>query len=427
MESLEPYPSLALAILAGLLIGLEREQTRPAPETARGFVGGIRTYPIIALMGAVAALLAPSYGPWVVVTAGIGLSLLLAMTYWRDSGTGHLGVTSESSALLTFLLGALAASPSIIFPLSRRIFVVASIAVAATVLLSTKTQLRALSSKISKEDIIATLKFLLVSVVVMPLLPDEALGPYGVLNPFRIGLMVVLIAAIGFAGYVAIRLLGTERGLLVIGAVGGLVSSTAVTLASAARAKQSPSLAPQSALAVIIASTIMMLRVGVTVFVVQPSLVQPLLIPLGAMSAVGVAFLVVFAVRDRPNRSVSPELDLSNPFELSSALKFGAFFIVILLVSRWATVQLGAGGAYLTGFIAGAAEVDAITLSMADLVGSNQLSIEVASKAIVIAAASNTMVKGILAFVLGGATFGRRIVLAFSTMVAIGGVTLVLF
>lgn len=426
MDSYEPYPSLALALVAGMLVGLEREHSRPAPDSGRGFVGGIRTYPLIALVGAVATLLAKQLGPWPLVVAGVGLGALLVMTWHRDAGAGHLGFTTEASAMLTFLLGALALSSGVVEPLSKRIFVVSAIAVTATVLLSSKTQLREFSSRLSRDDVIATLKFLIVAVVVLPVLPNEAHGPYGALNPFRIGVMVVLIAGIGFVGYVAMRLWGAGRGLLVTAAIGGLVSSTAVTLASAARARKSPALAGLSGLAVIVASSIMLVRVLAAVFALERTLFLALLPPLGAMALISTLVCGFFAWREHASNGHGEQVELTNPFELSSSLKFASFFVVILLASRWAGDTFGANGSYVTGALAGLTDVDAITLSMTNMLKTGQVDVVVAQRTIVLAIMSNTVVKGILAFTLGGAVMGRRVAFTYAATLA-GGIAASLF
>jgi len=409
MESYQPYLSLALAMASGLLIGLEREHSKPASSERRGFTGGVRTYPLFALLGATAALFLDRYGALPIFAAALGLSLLLAVGYWHDAEAGHIGLTSEASALLTFFLGVLS-SAQIIEPLRQRIFVVASIAVAATFLLSQKAELRAFSARLSRDDVIASLKFLVISVVILPLLPNEPLGPYGALNPYRIGFMVLLIAGIGFVGYVTMRLWGHGRGLLITGAIGGLVSSTAVTLASAARAKQTPSLAKVSALAVVIASTIMFVRVLITVAAVEASLLSRLAIPLGVMGLVSLMAVGWMALRDRGPAASDGSIELTNPFELRKAVQFGAFFVFILIASRWATETFGTAGSYVTGLLAGLTDVDAITLTMANLVKNRSMDPEVASRTIVIAVASNTTVKAGMSVILGGWAFARRIV-----------------
>lgn len=420
VDKYEPFVSLVLALLAGSLIGLEREQSRPPLEEKRPFLGGIRTYPLIALLGAISMMLSHAVGPWALLTAGLGLSALLAVGYWRDAAAGHSGITTEASALLTFFLGAFAMAGEVLAPVTSRAVVVASIAVTSTLLLSGKTELRQFSSKLSRDDVIATLKFLVVAVVVLPVLPNEPLGPYGVLNPFRIGVMVALIAGIGFVGYVAMRLWGASKGILVSGAIGGLVSSTAVTLAAAARARQAPALAKLSALAVIIASTVMCIRMLVVLFVAEPSLGQKLLVALGSMAAVGLASTLLLYFRGERQGGEPSEVTFENPFELSSALKFGALFVVVLIFSRWAQSTFGSSGAYVTGLLAGTTDVDAITLSMANLVKAGEIELHVARNTVVLAAVSNTVVKAIMALMLGGKVMGLRVMAVSAAMLATG-------
>lgn len=425
MDRYEPFISLVLAILAGLLIGLEREQSRPSPEEQRTFLGGIRTYPLIALLGALSLLLSKAVGPWALVTAGLGLSLLLALSYWRDAADGHTGITSESSALLTFFLGAFSVATEVLPQLTSRAGVVASIAVISTLLLSGKAELRQFTTRLSRTDVIATLKFLVVAVVVLPVLPNEPLGPYGVLNPFRIGVMVTLIAGVGFVGYVSMRLWGAGKGMLLTGAIGGLASSTAVTLSSAANARKTPALAKVSALAVIIASTVMCGRLLGVLFVAESRLGRELVFALGAMAAVGLASTLFFYLRKEKQDGEGGAVKLENPFELSSALKFGALFVVVLVVSRWAQHSFGDGGAYVTGLLAGTTDVDAISLSMANLVKVGDIDVHVARNTVVLAVCSNTVVKAVMAMVLGGKAMGVRVV-AVSAGMLIAGIVVVL-
>lgn len=419
MEAYEPYPSLALALLSGLLIGLEREHSKPSHTEQRGFAGGVRTYPLFALLGAASAMLLERHGALPLFGALLGLSIFLAIGYLHDVEHGHVGLTTEASALVTFFLGVLSAA-HVIEPIRHRIFVVAAIAVTTTVLLSSKTELRSFSAKLSRDDVIATVKFLVIAVVVLPLLPNEPLGPYGALNPYRIGFMVLLIAGIGFVGYVAMRLWGHGKGLLITGAIGGLVSSTAVTLASAARAKETPQLAKVSSLAVLIACTIMFVRVLVAVAAVEAALLPKVLVPLGAMGLVSLAAVVWMALHDRAHRTETTTVELTNPFELKKAVQFGAFFVFILVASRWATDTFGTAGSYLTGLLAGLTDVDAITLTMANLVKTNALAPEVASRTIVIAVASNTVVKAVMAATLGGWAFARRVVEVSAAALVVG-------
>ncbi len=416
MEPLEPYLSLAVAAAAGLLIGLEREQSAPQHQGS-SFLGGARTHPLFALVAAVAMLLERQVGWAAPVAAFAALVTFLVVNYADDVRRGaDRGLTSEAAFLLSFLLGALATSRAI-EPTGHRLVVVAALAVVATLLLSAKPVLHPFVSRVSRTDVTAALKFLIVAVVVLPLLPDRAFGPYGALNPRSLGWMVVLISGISFVGYAAVRLLGPERGLGLTGLVGGLASSTAVTLSMSARAREKPALAAPCALAVVAASTVMCARVAVLVGVLNAALLAPLIPPLLGMGLGGLGAWLW--LRRRPSAAGGGELQIANPFELSTAFKFGLFFAVVLVGSRLAADKLGAGGVYVAGVLAGTTDVDTIALSMAELAGQS-VALQVGATAVALALFSHTVVKGALAALLGGAAFGRTVALAFGAMVAGG-------
>ncbi len=421
MDPYEPFVSLGLATVAGLLIGLERERSRPSEESKLGFLGGARTHPLLALGGGVATLAAREVGIVAIAVPFVALVLFLGLNYagevWRDR---HRGITSEAAFLLSFLLGVLSLTQGVLAPTSQKIFAVSSVAVVATFLLSVKPTLHPLVRRISTEDATSTLKFLIVAVVVLPLLPDRTYGPLDVLNPFQVGVLVVLISGISFAAYVAIRLLGERRGLGVIGLVGGLVSSTAVTLSMARRAKERPEIADSAALAVTLASTVMFTRVLVIVALVNPALRSQVSYPMIAAALGGIAATIGLWLRSgRASTRKEEEVAFSNPFDLGTALKFGLLFAAVLLGSKAASFYLGTGGTYAAGVLAGSTDVDAITLSMAKLAG-HGISPQVAATTIFLGAASNTLAKGVLAAVVGGWSFGRRVLAAQLLMLAAG-------
>lgn len=426
MEDFEPFGSLGAALAVGLLIGFEREQSAPDGEAARrAFVGGARTYPLVALTGALSMLLARQAGAAVLWLAFVGTFAFLLIAYAdvvrRD---GDRGLTSEAAFIVTFLLGSLATSRGVIEPVERRIVVLLGVAVLATVILSVKPRLHALAGRVKKDDVFATLKFLVVAIVVLPLLPNETFGPLDVLNPFKIGVMVVLIAGIDFVGYVAIRVFGTGRGLVLTGLLGGLASSTALTLSMANRSRETPELAPSCALAVVTASTVMFPRVLVLVAITNSDLLPKLWIPMAAATLAGaIALLVIYRKAQKRTRSDSP-LEIQNPFELSAALKWGALFTAVLFAAKLATTHLGSSGSYLAGLVAGLTDVDTITLSMTSLARSGAVAGQVAATAIFIGAGSNTLVKGALATGIGGWALGRWVFAGFAGMLAAGAAAL---
>ena len=278
----EPYVSLLVAAAVGLLVGLERE--RPV-GTADGqpvhHVAGARTFTLAALAGGLAALLADAYGAFPLAVTVAAVAALAVVAHRVEASTGDRGITTEIALVVTCLAGAWSCARSLPVAANLRWATAAAVGVATTGLLSAKPLLRRFASRIVQEDVVATTKFLIVAVVVLPLLPDRDMGPMDAWNPRHIGWMVVLVAAISFVGYVASRLLG-RRGLLVTGLVGGLVSSTAVTAAFASRARKAPHLAATLAGGVVAACTVMFPRIAVEAAVVAPRLAEHLAVPVAA-------------------------------------------------------------------------------------------------------------------------------------------------
>ncbi len=425
-QDYEPFVSIGVALAAGLLIGFEREQSQPADAPTIGFLGGARTFPLFALVGALSVLL--GHGNWLFfpLVSFLGMLGLVTISYADDVRKERdRGLTTEAALLITFLLGALAATRNLIVPEGRRVIVVLGCAVVVTLLLSSKPRLQQLVRVVSRDDLYATLKFLIIAVLILPLLPNQTFGPLQVLNPWNIGLMVALIAGVSFVGYVAIRILGPGRGLAVTALIGGLVSSTAVTMASAGRAKREPGLVTPAALAILLASTIMNLRVLFEVAVVHRPLVIPLLPPIGAMFILGCAASALLYRRANLQQVSfsSAEVNFKNPFELGSAIKSGLLFALILLGAKAAQLYAGTKGMYLAALFAGTTDVDAITLSTANLAHAG-LPRQVAMTTIVIGAMSNTLVKGVMAVAIGGVALARPVLGSFAAMIVAAAMAL---
>jgi uncharacterized membrane protein (DUF4010 family) len=411
--------SIAVSIAAGGLIGAERQQAHTG--RAGSDFGGVRTFPLVALAACLGALLQPFVGAWLLGGLLAAVVALLAVSHARSSE--EPGVSSEMAAIVTFVLGAVAGTPELL-PDGPRFLLVAAGSATTMGLLALKRPLHGFIARVSEDDVYATAKFVLLAVVVIPLLPNRTFGPLDVINPFKVGLMIALLAGISFAGYVAARIVGSRRGLLVTGLLGGLVSSTAVTLTFAGRAKETPALAPLSAVAILAASSMMFARMIAVVGVVDVPLLGAVALPLGIMAAAGFVAAAILYRTDASKSGATDPVPLRNPFELRKAVQFGLLYAVVLFVAKAAQVYVGSGGLYASALLAGLADVDAITLSLTELHRSGT-DASVAVTGITLAAVTNTIVKGGMALA-GGWALGRRVGASFLIVLIAGCITLFL-
>jgi len=414
----------AIALAIGALIGLEREKKKA--EDPHAGIGGLRTFILFAEAGALCAWLAQRLAsPWIVAAGALGVAAMVVAGYVANSrvhGT-DLGLTTEVAALATFLLGAatMLGTPQ----------VAVALAIATSAALAFKQPLHRLVRRIGTDDLYAGLKLLIATFIVLPLVPNRVVDPWGAINPYTLWWLVILISGLSLAGYVAVRWLGTERGTVVTGLAGGLVSSTATTLAMARTSREDASGGPigSAALAagVLVAWTVMFVRVLVEVAVVHAPLLGQLRVPFAAMGVSALAAAAWLYSRGRGQaRGAGVDVPVRNPFSLTSAMQFAALFAVVLLAVKFIEPRAGAGGYYLLAGIAGLTDVDAITLSMATMARDGG-DATIATRAVTIAALSNTLVKCGFVATLGAAALRRRIVAATGVILAAGAVGLVLF
>lgn len=403
--------ALSLALGLGLLIGLQRER-------AGASVGGIRTFPLIALLGAICGLLASDWGGSIVVAGFIGvtsIAVLANLGTIKDDDAEPAGQTTMVAALLTYALGAYLATGNY-----AAAVVVGGI---TAVLLHFKETMHRFAGGISERDIRAMMRFVVISLIILPVLPDETYGPYNVLNPREIWWMVVLIVGIGMAGYISYKLFGERGGVLLSAVLGGLISSTATTVAYARRVKDNPEAASLAAVTIVIASTIAVVRVIVEVAIVAPNIlgvVAPPLTVLLVLMIAGSAVLLMFATAQGGQL---PEQ--GNPAELKSALIFGALYALVIFATGAAEDYVGSQGLYAIGFVSGFVDMDAITLSTAQLAGAKRIDANTAWQVILIASLANLAFKAGVAWVLGSGALFLRVALAFGAA-SIGGL-LILF
>lgn len=410
------------ALLLGMLVGLQREYaSKRGNDDRRELFAGTRTYALFALLGCTAALIsALAASPWILPTVLLVVGVIIAIAYRRSVDGGHPGMTSEMAAFITLFAGALCFWGELRFA--------AALAVTTTVLLALKLHTRSLASRLTAEDVRATLTFAVLTLVILPVLPRHGFGPppFDVLVPYKVWLMVVFISGISFCGYVMIQVVGPRRGVGLTGVLGGLASSTAVTLSFSERSRGAESLAKPFALAILLAWTVMFLRVLVEVAIINRPLLAQLALPLGAAAAVSLVYCTYLYFSQRDDTSPDTEV-FENPFELAPALGFGAIYMVVLLVANAARLYFGEAGLYASSIAAGLADVDAITLSMAQLSRMpGDLDPQSAARAIVLAAAANTLVKAAIVLATGAPALKRVIWpgLAASLAIALGVVFL---
>jgi uncharacterized membrane protein (DUF4010 family) len=399
----------AVALGLGMLIGLERERAKGQDGGA-----GVRTFALIALAGAIAGYLQNDLGlDWLALAIFVAVGALLVSSYVLTAQHGDTGITTEVSALLSFLLGLLCAH--------GQLQMAAWVAVAMALMLALKDWLHQLARRIDASDVEATLKFAIVTLIILPLVPDHDYGPVplDVLNPYKVWLMVVLISGLNFVSYLLIKVVGTEHGIGLAGLLGGLASSTAVTLGFSQRSLQAGADARSLALGILLAWTVMFFRVVVMTGLVSVPLGLRLAMAMGALCLVSLG-ACYWLWRRRPAQARGEVSAGQNPFELGEAIKFGLLFGIVVFVARAAQVYLGEAGLYLAAGVAGLSDVDAITLAMADRARDDAQNLDVAARAIVIAVLANTLVKSGLAASLGSAEL-RRLTLPISVALFAAG------
>lgn len=411
MDQLELALRFGSALGLGVLLGLERERTKSQEHS----FAGVRTIGLIALAGALAAYFDEPLGlPWLALLVFGALALLVVVSYAVTAARGELGITTEVTALLAFLLGWLC--------MRDQIALAGGLAVASALILALKDWLHRLAQRIEARDVEATLKFAIVTLIVLPLVPNETFGPppLDVLNPHQVWLMVVLISGVNFVSYILVKVVGPEHGFGLTGVLGGLVSSTAVSLGFAQRSRKQPEQSSALALGILLAWTVMFLRVLAIVAVVNLALAERLLPAMAGLALSCVAISAWLWKRRAGGAGTADVAAGENPFELWQAVRFGLAFGVVILAARAAEVYLGTGGLYLAGAIAGLTDVDAISLSMANLVHEDGARLTAAATTVVIAVVSNTLVKTGMAVVLGAPQLRRLIGGAALALVAVG-------
>jgi uncharacterized membrane protein (DUF4010 family) len=430
------FVNFLVAIGIGALIGMQREVE--LQKTKKKDFAGLRTFIFMTLLGAVSGFLASNlFESKTVILVIFGcLAVLIVAAYiatvmhFKEE---EIGITTEVTALMSFLLGLMAMSGYTTFALITTIVIVG--------FLTLKRPLHEFAGKISSDEIYATLKFAVITILILPFLPNvnytpmdipliskiiesapflsiEIASQLDVFNPFKIWLMVVFISGISFVGYILIRALGAGKGLGLTGFLGGLVSSTAVTSSMALESKKNSKIVSPFVLAVVVACSTMFIRVMVEVLVVNSAMLKYTAIPMTAMGLAG--FISAFIIWRTIRKTHVKKIEFDSPFTLIPALKFAVFFAFVLFIAKFGYIMFGAKGIYIAALLSGLADVDAITLSLATLAGTGDISMLVATMAITLAAITNTIVKGGIAYLFGGKEFKTQIMTVFGIILGLG-------
>jgi uncharacterized membrane protein (DUF4010 family) len=410
--------SFAVALLMGALVGVEREKKKEA--SPRPGFAGIRTFMLLSETGALSAWLSIQVTmPWLFCVAFAGLIALTGIAYVmeRRELSSSPGLTTELAAITVFLLGA-----AVMFGYAE---IAVGLAVVNTALLAFKAPLHGAIQKLGWEDIYAAIKLLIATFIVLPLLPHQAIDPWGALVPYKLWLLVVLISALSLVGYVAIRCLGSTRGIVLTGLMGGLVSSTAVTYSMAREAGQNRPSAQDSAYVsgILCAWIVMFVRVLAIILALYPPLFQKMLWPFLMMLGVNVVFAVwhvIPGLRSASQGGATTGDALHNPFSLWSAARFGALFAIVLLLVEVSRRYLSDSGLIYVSVLAGTTDVDAITLAMSGQ-AAHPGQLVIAAQSVIACIVSNTLAKTGLAAVIGGQGLARKIACAGVAIAFAGG------
>lgn len=410
---------LGVALAIGLLIGLERGwKQREEAEGER--TAGLRTYTLIALLGALSAILTTYTNAVFLALAFLGFSLAFSAFSWLEAkAEENFSVTGVVAGLITFALGAYAVLGSL--------EIATAAGVVVTLILALKQPLHSWLRRLTWLEIRSALILLAMAFLALPLLPDRTVDPWDSINPAEIWLLAIIIAAISFVGYIAVRIMGSQAGVALAALAGGLASSTATTVTLARMAREHPAASALLAGGILLSGSVMVARVLIVASALNNALLIPLAWPLGAAGLVMLAVSGLLFFTHGRGSTEHPRLTMKSPFDLGTALKLAALIAVISLLAKVISASAGDVGITILAALSGIADVDAITLSLARLANSDGITIHTAALGIGIGAAVNTAVKAGMAFSLGTGKAGWIVSGASAAAIAAGGGAFALF
>lgn len=410
---LNTIKELLIVLGIGLLLGLEREYSKQ--EKGERLFAGVRTFPIVALIGYLALLLSEQFFSLIYAVAFIGILIIVALAYSRTQKK-DVGSTTEFSLIIAFVLGSLV--------YAQHYHLAVTVAVIVTTLLTLKFRIHEVVHQLSQEDIFSILYFIIITALVLPLLPNEDFGPYNVLNPYKVWLIVSIFVALNFVAYFLAKFFDHERSIILTGILGGFASSTATAWYFSRQSGKSEQGGIIQTSAILLASSIMFPRLLIWLLLLNMALFKALWLPILVFGALGFGIGYYF-IRKSGEEAQTSERQIENPINFREALFFAFIYIVIQFVVGFAEEQYGSEGVFIASGISGLTDIDAITISMANY-GKESVSREVAAAAILIAAFANTIVKFAFCLIFGNANMKRYASYGFVPLL-VGGTGYIIF
>ncbi len=405
------FQGLLVATGIGLVMGLEREFNTSEEEHA----AGIRTFPITTVLGYVILFIAQHLNLWILVASIPAIFLFITMVHFITNKHKPSGITTELSLLIAYSLG-------IVAGLGYYKEAMAVVAITTT-LLSLKGKLRFYIKSITQEELYAFIKFVLLALLMLPILPKTPLSPIETLSAFDIGIVIVITSSLSLISYILMRFVDTEKGILITALLGGLYSSTMTTWVFSSRSKENLALSKTYSMGVLVACTLMFLRVLTLTLLFNRHLFLTLLLPTLLLTAVGSLFVFKWRKGSLAEEKKIEKIELGNPMNIFSALGFGLLYAAIAVALFFMQKEYGATGVYATGFIAGLADVDAITVGISNF---QPIKIQTAVNVIIMATMVNTAVKLSIVILRGAIELRKKVLVSFGSLLLTGCVYLLI-
>lgn len=407
-ELLGPYMLGVLVSLAiGLILGLEREYDKLKDELGSA---GIRTFPIVTLLGYMMGNLSETFTPWFLMVGMGSFILFLAIGQILKTRIETIGgITTNLALITTFVLGVMVSQELYRDSVATAVIVVT--------LLSLKTTFRSIIQNITNQELFAFIKFVIIALLILPFLPNKDYGPNGLLNPFEIGSIVVIVSFLNFIGYFLVKFVGSRKGILLTAILGGFISSTAVAWNYAARSKENPKLSREYSAGIVVASAIMFPRLALIAAIFNTAIFIELAIPLTILTLICLIPAILLIQKD--SEEANTKIDLGNPLNMLNALGFTAIFIGILYAVHYGNEFFGQSGLYYSSIIAGLADTTAITISMAKF-ASQGGNLNLSALVIIAATLSNTLVKMGISMFRGSKKTAQLVSYVFGAVIVVG-------